>query len=92
MKKVILFSALFASGVLLSCNNGSKNSANNNGVGDTSINQHPTTVQKDSAILSDDSATVKTAKGVTDEEQNAIQQEKKEAQKLKADEAKQKKQ
>lgn len=45
-------------------------------------------IEQDSAILSDDSATVATAKGVKDEEQSAIKAEKKEAEKLKADEKK----
>ena len=36
-----------------------------------------TTIQQDSAILSNDSATVETAVGVPDEENNAIKQEKK---------------
>ena len=42
-------------------------------------------VVNDSTILSDDSATVKTAVGVQDEEQNAIKKEKSEAEKLKED-------
>ncbi len=93
MKKTILLSAILASGILFGCNSKNDNAANsNNATGDTSIVQHPTTVQKDSTLLSDDSATVKTAKGVTDEEKNAIQQEKKEAQILKADKQKQEKQ
>ncbi|KIA90065.1 hypothetical protein [Kaistella jeonii] len=42
-------------------------------------------IVNDSTILSDDSATVKTAVGVQDEEQNAIKKEKSEAEKLKED-------
>ena len=42
----------------------------------------------DSTILSDDSATVKTAVGVQDEEKNAIKDEKSEAEKLKSDKEK----
>lgn len=57
---------------------------------DTVINQNPTQLQQDSAVLSDDSATVKTAVGVQDEEQNAKEQVKKDAEKLKADSLKSK--
>ena len=42
-------------------------------------------IADDSEILSDDSATVKTAVGVQDEEQNAIKKEKSEAEKLSED-------
>lgn len=42
-------------------------------------------IANDSEILSDDSATVKTAVGVQDEEQNAIKKEKSEAEKLSED-------
>ena len=42
-------------------------------------------IANDSEILSDDSATVKTAVGVQDEEQNAIKKEKSEAEKLNED-------
>lgn len=42
-------------------------------------------IADDSEILSDDSATVKTAVGVQDEEQNAIKKEKSEAEKLNED-------
>lgn len=44
-------------------------------------------IESDATILGDDSATVKTAVGVQDEEQNAIKKEKAEAEKLKEDEA-----
>lgn len=44
-------------------------------------------IDSDATILGDDSATVKTAVGVQDEEQNAIKKEKAEAEKLKEDEA-----
>ncbi len=47
-------------------------------------------VNEDAAVLRDDSATVKTAMGVEDEEQNAIKQEKKEAEKLEQDKMKDK--
>lgn len=40
-------------------------------------------IQSDAAILSDDSATVKTAVGVQDEEQNAMKKENADAEKLK---------
>lgn len=43
-------------------------------------------IQSDSTNLSYDSATVKTAVGVKDEEQNAIKDEKADAEKLKKDE------
>ena len=42
-------------------------------------------IANDSEIPSDDSATVKTAVGVQDEEQNAIKKEKSEAEKLSED-------
>lgn len=42
-------------------------------------------IANDSEILSDDSATIKTAVGVQDEEQNAIKKEKSEAEKLNED-------
>lgn len=47
-------------------------------------------VHSDSTNLSYDSATVKTAVGVKDEEQNAIKEEKKDAEKMKKDENHQK--
>ena len=55
---------------------------------DSAVIENPTVIEQDSAILSDDSATVATAKGVKDEEQSAIKAEKKEAEKEKADEKK----
>ena len=88
MKKTILAVSFLVSGFLFSCNNG--NNTANDMAGDTTFNQNPTMVERDSAILSDDSATVKTAVGSNDEERNAIIQENKEAQKLKTDELKQK--
>ena len=48
---------------------------------ETAVSQ--TEIEHDSAVLSDDSATVETASDVKDEEQNAIQQEQKDAEKLK---------
>ncbi|MBS1621566.1 MAG: hypothetical protein JSS80_08035 [Bacteroidetes bacterium] len=56
--------------------------------GDSSLPMNPTMVQQDSTILSDDSATLKTAVGVKDEEQNAKKQILKESEKLKKDEKK----
>ena len=47
-------------------------------------------MQQDSAKLSDDSATVKTAVGVKMEEDSAIQQEKNDAKKLEEDKKKEK--
>ena len=55
---------------------------------DSAVIENPTVIEQDSAILSDDSARVATAKSVKDEEQRAIKAEKKEAEKLKADEKK----
>lgn len=44
-------------------------------------------VSQDSAVLQDDSATVQTAVGVQDEEQNALKQENAAAEKLETDKA-----
>jgi len=57
---------------------------------DTIVNLNPTQVQQDSAKLSDDSATVKTAVGVKMEEDSAIQQQKNDAKKLEEDKKKEK--
>lgn len=46
------------------------------------------TVQADSAVLSNDSATVLTTQGVQDAHQNALQKEKADAQKMEADKTK----
>jgi len=88
MKNALLLALLFGSGLVFSCNNATDSATNAISGGDTIINQNPTIVEKDSAVLKDDSATVQTAVGVKDEEKNAISQEAKEAQKLKADEGK----
>ncbi|WP_219729258.1 hypothetical protein [Kaistella palustris] len=52
------------------------------------VSPHDSLLATDSMRLSDDSATVKTAVGVQDEEQNALQNEKTAAEKLKEDERK----
>lgn len=86
------FSTLFVAGMIFfsACNAPKSDNTQNAdmGTGDTSIVQNPTQVEKDSTILSDDSATVKTVKDVKLEEKNAVGQEKAEAQKLEADKKK----
>ncbi len=87
MKNKLSHIAIIAIFIFAAC---SSNSGNNKtqGTGDTSIPLNPTQVQKDSAVLSDDSATIKTAVGNKDEEKSAAQQEKKDAEKLKEDKSK----
>lgn len=77
---VILFG--ITSIVFAACGTGQQKHDTSSGRADTVVNQNPTLVQRDSAILADDSATVETVKGVKLEETNAISQEKEAADKL----------
>lgn len=86
MKRFSVVFFIVTAVALTSCGSGQeKNSDSATAGADTIVNQNPTTVQKDSAILADDSATVETAKGVNLEEANAVNQEKAAAEKLEQD-------
>lgn len=89
MKKIFVILTVTTIFCFASCSS-STGSNNNQSTGDTSIPLNPTQVQKDSAVLSDDSATIKTAVGNKDEEKSAMQQEKLDAEKLKDDKSKNK--
>ncbi|MCC6286447.1 MAG: hypothetical protein IT249_01050 [Chitinophagaceae bacterium] len=73
---------------LSSCGSNENKAESTNAAPDTVVNMNPTVQQRDSAVLSDDSATVKTVKDVKDEEANAIKKEKADAEKLKEDKKK----
>ena len=62
-----------------------------NSTTESTVSQDSFSIKLDEETLSNDSATVKTAVGFQDEEKNALEQEKLEAQKLKTDEEKLKK-
>ncbi|MBS1782384.1 MAG: hypothetical protein JSS78_04910 [Bacteroidetes bacterium] len=82
--KFILVS-LFSITTLAACGNSEK--TDNGATSDTTVIENPTQVQKDSAVLVDDTATVQTAVGVKDEEKAAKNDEQRDAEKLKKDEA-----
>lgn len=85
MKKIFQYVLVLLTIFIYSCGNARNEAAKNQPDTDTIINQNPSQLAKDSAILRDDSATIKTAVGVKDEEANAIEQAKKDAQILKED-------
>lgn len=85
MKKIFQYVLVLLTISIYSCGNARNEAAKNQPDTDTIINQNPSQLAKDSAILRDDSATIKTAVGVKDEEANAIEQAKKDAQILKED-------
>jgi len=71
MKKIIQIGFVGLSIFTCSCGNTQNDAVKNNTDMDTVINQDPSLLSKDSAILRDDSATIKTAVGVKEEEANA---------------------
>jgi len=85
MKKVLILSVFISSCFLCACSTGNNNTVSED---TTSAPHELTTVQQDSIILSHDSATVQTVVDSKEEEQNAIQQEKADVQKLKQDKEK----
>lgn len=85
MKKIFQYVLVLLTISIYSCGNARNEAAKNQPDTDTIISQNPSQLAKDSAILRDDSATIKTAVGLKDEEANAIEQAKKDAQKLKED-------
>ena len=83
-KKLIQYSLAIVAALFVanSCN---KKETTTNDNSEVVIVPSDSLIADDSEILSDDSATVKTAVGVQDEEQNAIKKEKSEAEKLNED-------
>ena len=83
-KKLIQYSLAIVAALFVanSCN---KKETTTNDNSEVVIVPSDSLIADDSEILSDDSATVKTAVGVQDEEQNAIKKEKSEAEKLSED-------